>query len=149
MPRTITLHPLSLLIGAGFTVLGLVAMAQAPAAKRPAASHDTDFLQVAHPRDWIIVRPGQPFTVPAGKLFVLTAIGQSGPPSQTNNSVDFNGVREASSLDLSTYANAQTWDSATIRPVPVGCSAVAGTLIEVFPSNVGSPARAWGYLVDA
>ncbi len=65
MLRTIQLHPLSVLVGIGFALLGLVAMGQMPAANRPAVQHASMYLQVAHPRDWVVIEEGVPYTVPA------------------------------------------------------------------------------------
>jgi hypothetical protein len=40
---------------------------------------------VVHPRDFDQIEEGIPYTVPAGKLFMLTALGSSGSSPYQNN----------------------------------------------------------------
>jgi hypothetical protein len=142
MPRTIQLHPLSLLAGVGFALLSLVAMGQVPTAKRPAASHDSGLLQVAHPRYWIIVEEGAPFTVPPGKILVLTGLGlRTASPSSTSE-LKIDGVLMASASGQQDNGN-----GASVKVLAVGLSAKANSLVEV--SGTSSIGRAWGYLVAA
>ena len=72
--KTITLHPGSALAGAALVVLAGVLSAQqvvprffGVVVKGPVEAH-----VAPHPRDFVHVREGTPYTVPAGKLFVPT-----------------------------------------------------------------------------
>lgn len=147
MPRTIQIHPLSLLVGVGFALIGLVAMGQMPSANRPAAQHDSMYLQVAHPRDWIVIEEGVPYTVPAGKLLVITALGDHmGSCGATY--LDFNGVRALTGI---TVACSQNYTEGTVfmQNVPVGLRASSGDVVSVAHQITPGVGRAWGYLVDA
>lgn len=149
MPRTIHLHPLSLFLGAGFALLALVAMAQAPAAKRPATAHDSGLLQVAHPRDWVVIEEGVPFTVPTGRLLVLTAVGsthETTPSSSDRARLMFDGKPQ---LEGPIYFYGGQ-ESGSVRGIPVGLRAGPGAVVVVDQALPGfQDARAWGYLVDA
>ena len=147
MPRTIHIHPLSLLVGIGFALLGLVAMGQMPAVNRPAAQHDSMYLQVAHPRDWVVIEEGVPYTVPTGKLLVITALGdQMGSCGATY--LDFNGARALTGI---TVACSQNYTEGTVfmEEVPVGLRASSGDVVSVAHQITAGVGRAWGYLVDA
>lgn len=142
MPRTIQLHPLSLLVGVSFALLGVVVMGQAPAAKRHAAAHDSGLLQVAHPRDWIRIDGGTSYTVPQGKLLVITALGcYHGATTQAWLTFDGSSVVSAA-VDI-------THNGTTVKEVPIGLRASPGTVVDVMCSAPQADGRAWGYLVDA
>jgi hypothetical protein len=150
MTRTIQLHPLSLLVGVGFALLGVGAMAQMPATKRPAAAHDSGLLQVAHPRDWVVVEEGVPFTAPVGKILVVTALG-SNSYNRAVVQLKVNGIFEACvRLSQNGSGTAGYPSSSNVVPVPVGQAPRAGAVLEAIGGELGpNDARAWGYLVDA
>jgi hypothetical protein len=141
MTRTIQLHPLSLLVGVGFALLGVVAMGQMPAAKRPAAAHDSGLLQVAHPRDWVVVEEGVPYTVPQGKILVVTAIGAA------HNSGGIGRVLVNGTIQCETANDVQFGNGASVKQLPLGFSVTSGSTVDTMcTTGLG---RAWGYLVDA
>jgi hypothetical protein len=139
MPRTIQLHPLSLLAGVGFALLGVVAMGQMPAGPHARYSPPTVAATVT-PSSWLQIREGTGFLVPSGMVFVPTAIGTD----RENNdiaSLYFDGVKQA--------GVAANYGDYSMIPMPVGQRASAGTLVTVdapTPANLG---QAWGYLHSA
>ena len=146
MPRTIQIQPLSLLVGVGFALLGLVAMGQMPAANRPAAQHDSMYLKVAHPRDWVVIEQGQPFVVPPGRFLVITALGHTFHAG-TSSRLVVNGLDVATGRATSTV-HGPVHSSSMIKVEP-GLRLVAGDSVEAIDLNTQGQARAWGYLVDA
>jgi hypothetical protein len=147
MPRTIQLHPLSLLAGVGIALLGLVAMGQTSVPNRPLLDHSSMFSQVAHPRDWVVIKEGTTYTVPVGKLLVITALGDHlGSCGATY--LNFNGVRVLTSLSVECSA-AYTEGTVFMEEVPIGLRASSGDVVTLTHQVSPGVARAWGYLVDA
>jgi hypothetical protein len=72
--------------------------------------------------DRVMIREGQPFVVPADKLFVLTGIGSTA--SYPNHSVRIDGTIEAS-------GGTKHWHATSIVNFPPGLTATAGAVIEV------------------
>ena len=75
--RSIQLHPMSLFAGAGVAVLALVAMGQ-----QQLPNYELRFPQAVrspvfqiHPRDWVQIKEGTPFVVPAGRVLAITGLG--------------------------------------------------------------------------
>jgi hypothetical protein len=101
---------------------------------------------ILDPRAAVIVREGVPYTVPPGKLLVVTAIGPSEIPlagAGTPVRITVNGAVECELTMQPTY-------STTVQPVPPGFTVAAGSIVEIAPTiGNGLVGRAWGYLVDA
>ena len=96
-------------------------------------------------RNAVIVVEGQPYTVPSGRLLVLTAMGSS----------QVNTGSSSTSLRINGTQHADAWwptsDATTsILPLPSPLVAPSGTTVEVINGAPGVPddARAWGYLAD-
>jgi hypothetical protein len=137
MARTIIL---AAFVGSALTfgVVGLMSMTQVlPAGQHVIVSYGP------HPSDMITVREGTPLVVPPGKLFVLTGLGSSAANAPEVTLV-INGQPEAQVLPGTT-----TYDTSSIKSVPIGFTAPAGSTIELVGGLGGqNDARAWGYLAD-
>lgn len=110
---------------------------------RPGAPQAASF-QPPPPWEWIVIEEGQPYRVPAGKLFVPTAIHYS-----------WNGAAGAMSLHVDgeprvTANMSADWDT-SVRALPAGLAVPAGSLVEpVDPAGLPPLlGKAWGFLVDA
>lgn len=131
--RPIRLHLPSVAIGVAAVALVLVSMGQAvPPVGPPRIEYGPN------PHDYIQIKEGTPYTVPAGRLFVLTGLGvyQAGPVN-VNLSVD--GVTEVSVSNTSNGASV-----CSIADVPPGMTVRAGSTIAIGGS--GGLGRALGYL---
>ncbi|MCY3002962.1 MAG: hypothetical protein NTV21_14265 [Planctomycetota bacterium] len=140
--RTIQLHPASLLSGIGLACLAMLAMGQSPQPATPTLSPRNQPLAVIQARDFVQIRQGQPYTVPTGKILVITALGTeqdfSGAILTVNNTTRVRTV----------FANGTTGSS--VVEVPRGLTMAAGEVVEVINNNPQYPtAAAWGYLGDA
>ena len=86
------LHPASLLVGAGL-LAGVIALSSAAPQTSLAGTPGVVHHDIAHPRNFVNIVEGQPFTVPAANRLVITNLGSS-----TNNdwgvSLVVNGVQE-------------------------------------------------------
>jgi hypothetical protein len=144
MNRSVSLHPLSLVLGVLFGVIVLLSMSQVS----PLNTKSVVVQYGPNAHDYVQVREGTPFVVPAGKLFVVTALGQSTLPScgtsPLRTFLKINGTPEAT-----------TWsgicggggDLSSVIHVASGLTATAGSTIEVDSDAGGTGlARAWGYI---
>lgn len=117
---------------------GYLAEASAPSANVPKYRVPLS----PHPRDMVVLREGTPYTVPAGKLFVLTSLGMT------------RHVNASSILRINGQADCKGPSSdevqSTLTEMPLGRSVPAGSVLEVVSSAAAAdlPARAWGYLSD-
>lgn len=139
--RIISLHPASLAVGLVLGCITLLSMSQA-------SSHTSTRIEIGPlPRDMVQVQEGVPFTVPPGRIFVLTALGTN---AEGNSS-------ELVSLlaNAVVVARSSTWLNGSAAPlsvasVPRGQAIGAGSVISVVTS---SPApfrgQAWGFLDSA
>jgi len=75
--KNLNLHPKSALVGAGVVLLAGVLSAQQIANRFVSVRVlETPTLQMApHPRDFVRIVEGTPYTVPAGRILVVTAMG--------------------------------------------------------------------------
>lgn len=96
-----------------------------------------------HPRDCVQIREGTPYTVPAGKIFSLTALGGVAGGGCFSATLKVNGQVEAGSFMNVGCGSATT--SAWVATTPLGMTVPAGSTIEPVLSGNG---RAWGYLAE-
>jgi len=131
--RLLTLHPASLTLGLVLGGVALLSMSQAIVATSPLRIEYSP-----HPRDMVQISQGTPYTVPQGRLLVVTALGNT-DGSGNNAGLRVNGQIELSSV----FVFAQNPPS--LCPLPTGFTVPAGAVVDVFggPSLTG---RAWGYL---
>ena len=145
MARSIQLHPLSVLIGFGIALMAFVTLGQAA----PVVAQRVGIVgsvQVApHPRDIVLIVPGTPYLVPAGKILSITALGAKQGASNVYVTlvVDGNSAVTASA-DISAGST-----GVSMKPLPHGPVAGGGSIVEVSDNFSGAYGRAWGYLVDA
>lgn len=150
MKFTITLHPVSLLVGAAALggVLSLVSAVQAPASTGAATARAvsqvpltiTNAIEVKGvpvPENMVQIKEGTPYVVPAGRMFVVTALGSSYGAAQ-QGWLNVNGQTE---LLVNLNGNIP---SGNIIAVPTGLSIPGGATISVH--GTGQLGRAWGYL---
>ncbi|MFN0009307.1 MAG: hypothetical protein ACKVXR_15495 [Planctomycetota bacterium] len=136
MARSIKVHPLSLAVGLVLGGICLLSMSQAVVAISPLRIE-----YAPHPRDMVQIRGGTPYTVPAGRVFVLTAIGG-------NNLGPYDPRLLINGLSEVIASSTPTDDTASMKAVPPGLTAAAGSVVELQDVQGGSSQnyRAWGYL---
>lgn len=139
MDREIKLHPSSALFGLAIGVLALVCMSQIMAPTIPTHRVECG----PHPRDFVQIKEGAPFTVPTGRIFVLTALGGVGGAIVNLN---VNGNQE---VRAAAWPAGLAYAGANISEIPRGFSvpgpATVEAITQLYP---GSGAQAWGYLAD-
>jgi hypothetical protein len=133
--RSISLHPLSALVGAILALSILISMGQSLAS----TVFRVEYLP--HPKDMVQVKEGAPFVVPAGRVLVVTALGSVGI-NATNATLRINGVDETS---VNPAGNGQAAHQ-TMMELPTCFSAQAGTTVSVVGSY--GDGRVWGYLAS-
>jgi hypothetical protein len=147
MLRPLTLQPLSLVLGVVFALACFMAMGQSPVCSGTATA-PIRIEYLPHPRDMVQIREGTPFTVPPGRLFVLTALGTADASAGAGVStwLKMNGQNEAQAVsDFMNTGQANNPSCSQITPMPAGFTAGPGSILEVV-SNSGSMGRVWGYL---
>lgn len=102
-----------------------------------AISGPVEVAGIAKPKAMVVITDSAPYTVPAGKLFVLTAVGSTGAWSPVTFYAD--GAQVVSAIQNAGGAYA------TMMEVPQGFSAGPTSVLSV---SSGVNGRAWGYLVD-
>ncbi len=137
--KNITIHPLSALLGAAFLAVPLVLVSFQAQAWPSHVPIPVTVQELVDPHDMVVIREEDgAYTVPVGKLFVLTGIGR-GELAGVRVYVD--GVVE---MDNSTTGLQQS-----ILEAPLGCTVSAGSIVEPRAKSGPTNGRAWGYLVDA
>lgn len=132
--KTFHFHPASLLTGLALGAGVLLLTSQVSTVTFPNARVEVG----PHPRDMVQIHEGQPFTVPPGKLFVLTALGQYGAPATTVMRV--NGALAFQNFSAVT---------APMSAIPTGFTLPPGSVIEVDDLNTPvQTGQAWGYLAE-
>ncbi|MEM7308452.1 MAG: hypothetical protein AAF682_17355 [Planctomycetota bacterium] len=144
--QPIQVHPVSALLGA--VAAGCVILA-AGATQAPGEPGPPDRLEVVtDPRPSRIVRivEGEPYTVPEGMTFVLTALGSTEfVPSEESYWVS---LEVGGTVELQTPGGLIGVVSGfSVQPVPEGFAVGAGEEITV-TSGTGAQGRAWGYESD-
>lgn len=100
---------------------------------------------VPHPRDMIQIREGSPFTVPVGKILVLTALGTN-TGGGSSDSVQY-------LVDGQQDGQTTAWRNPTVSPVsmtelPEGRSIQAGSTVAVQSTLAANAGRLWGYVTN-
>lgn len=136
--KPIQLHPQSVLVGLAGGFFALLLMSQVTTVTFPTARVEVG----PHPRDMVQIVAGTPYTVPPGKIFVLTALGSKF--SGLGAGLLVNGGTEP---EVSAPGNPGT---PGMMAVPPGLTFTWGTSLTVYGvgSTSQSHARAWGYLAD-
>lgn len=138
-----SIHKPSLVVGASFVAACVVALGAMRASTSPSPAHSAvsyPTVQVAGiptPGQMVVIKEGTPYVVPAGRRFVLTALGS---PAITQGARLF--VDNVQEVDA--YPSAST-ATASLVPVPVGFSVAGGATITVV-GNFAGTGRAWGYV---
>jgi len=127
----------SFLAGAGFAAVALVAMAQMPLTPTPIPSLNA----FVHPRDFVQIQEGVPYTVPLNKLLTVTAMGGIA----TN--MGFGYLNVNGSLAMMVEMQSSTLPT-SMAEVPRGLTIPANSVVTVTDGLPGSDARVWGYLSD-
>jgi hypothetical protein len=144
----ITIHPFSALIGAAIVCLTMLTVG-AVTVQGSSSTRDVSAIEVVsdpHPRDFVRIVEGVPFTVPAGKILVVTGMGWHTPGYGTHQlSVFVDGV--------SIYAEVVAWETAGTHnlglEIPTPGIAVAAGAVVTTASTYANYGLALGYLVDA
>ena len=129
------LHPASLLVGVGLTVAAFVLSSAAPQTTlniTPGVVHH----DIAHPRNFVEVKEGTPFTVPSARLFVVTNVGTNWSFSQAELKVNGALVLRTEPSTADFYVSCADIGRYVCQP---------GDTVEVVGNNEG---RAWGFLTD-
>ena len=138
MLRTITIHPLSLAVGAVFAAVILFSMSQSTTPMSQRIEYGPQ------PKDFVRVQEGQPWTVPAGKVFVPTALGTADQWSAgVSTTMSVNGAATCY------YTNGGIGTQSVIA-LAGGIVIPAGSTIQV--ANTWNPAlmgEVWGYTAPA
>lgn len=137
-------NALSLAMTVGLGLVILVSLGQATITPTPLLR----FEYVPHPRDMIQIKEGTPYTVPADKIFVVTAMGGNRDVFGDNQfSLQVNGQPE---LEYGSGSSGGDPVPATsVQPVAQGFTVAAGSVIAVVGADLSSPdGRVWGYLAD-
>ena len=132
---------MSALVGAGVVLLAGVLSAQQIANRFVSVRVlEVPTLEIApHPRDAIRVVEGVPFTVPAGRILMMTGLIQV-TGSDTVVSASINGVKVLRAMNHESVGG--------VVEIPFGLTAGAGDVVDVVSSSVLSSGLL-GYLVDA
>lgn len=107
------------------------------------AGQPNKFEIAPHPRDFVQIREGTTYTVPVGKIFVLTALGGVDYAGSDYYWFDVDGQNKL-------YAHSNfSFHTPSLRPVPPGCTVAAGSNIVVRGgASASNDVRAWGYLAE-
>jgi len=138
-----SLHVPSLVIGVLVATVVLMSMGQSsPVLGPPRIEYGP------HPRDMVQIKEGTSYTVPVGRIFVLTGLGTSFMTTNfaTLAELRVNGQREVcGGIGFSTASSGTA--SGSVPGVPMGFTVPAGAVIDVdeLTPNL-SNGRAWGYL---
>jgi hypothetical protein len=142
MHRVYQVQPLSLILGITFSILCFVTMGQASVNSNPLVVQ-----YMPHPREMVQIGGLNTYTVPTGKLFVLTGLGTSrtgiGGTNIGQVSLRVNGLRSVSAL-----ATLEEGNGASMKSIPMGLALGPGSVLDVVDQNDQLDATffAWGYL---
>ena len=144
----ITLHPFSALIGAAIVCLTMLTVG-AVTVQGSSSTRDVSAIENVndpHPRDYMRIDEGTPYTVPAGKILVVTGGGCLEGGGTKNGKIQFNGVTIVGFSLGGWMVNTGDFDPpATFAE---GLAAASGTVVSLSHYQ-GESIVCWGYLVDA
>lgn len=129
------------------TVAALMAFLVLPSDSRTGVSESASGPPFDSGSKWIRVEEGSPLLVPADHAFILTGLG-NGLQSAGSQGI-FTYLFMDDAIEVTAKANMCCGNSTTIKHVPTGFTAHAGSLIHVEGQAAGNDGRAWGYLVRA
>ena len=147
----ITIHPFSAL--AGMALLGLVwVTAGAMPLQGSSSTRDVSAIEVVsdpHPRDYVRVQEGTPYTVPSGRIFVGKGMGFADNPGSSAFSLTMqvNGASVISEYGWHANNAAGMWHDKKLTEIPLGVTAQAGDVVSASSSRPDGVVI--GYLVDA
>jgi hypothetical protein len=142
----ITLHPFSVLTGMALLGFGLIATG-AFAPQGSSGQRDVSAMENVNeprPADYVRIDDHTPYTVPADKFFVLTALGCDTYASGLRVQVLVDGVIW---FEGQGYLGSASADS--IHLVPPGVVVAGGSTIELYDGNPNYTGIGLGYLTDA
>ena len=154
----LTIHPFSALIGAALVCLTMLTVG-AIAVQGSSSTRDVSAIENVndvHPRDFVRIVEGAPYTVPSGKILVPTAFGSNtwgtiGATYLADYSITADGIEvwheiKHGRTQSSVYAFAPNELTAVI---PTGLALVEQTVVSVIENDSTSIGILLGYLVDA
>ena len=134
------IQPVSLALGLALGVCAILSMSQASVIHTPLRVE-----YMPHPRDMVQIKEGTPFTVPGGKVFVLTGLGSAQAGTTGGAWVMVNGQVE---LSITSFAQGNTVGNVpSVGEIPTGLTSAPGSTLTV-GSSVAGTGRAWGYLAQ-
>jgi hypothetical protein len=156
----ITIHPFSALIGAALVCLTMLTVG-AIAVQGSSSTRDVSAIEIVsdpHPREFVRIVEGAPYTVPSGKILVPTAFGSNtwalnGSAPRALYKITADGIEVWKEMKIGqTLSNVWAFAPNEMTAViPTGLAFVEQTLVSVI-EEWGSPtstAILLGYLVDA
>ena len=140
----ITIHPFSALIGAAIVCLTMITVG-AVTVQGSSSTRDVSAIEVVsdpHPRDYVRIVAGTPYTVPAGKVLVVKQLGLMALGSSTGSLITL-------SIDGVVVATVAHFYMSDLQSVyEPGLAAQGGSQVVVATAS-NYLAGALGYLVDA
>jgi hypothetical protein len=134
------ISPVSALVGALLAAVVFLSMAQTTVGTPLRVEYQ------AHPRDMVQINGSTPYTVPQGKLLVITGVGSVLNAAVTSSALSVNGQVEArATFFLQGNAVGAVPSMATF---PSGLTAGSGSVVSVVDNANPVDGRAWGYLVN-
>ena len=107
------------------------------------AQHRQVIDHLSHPRDFVLLKPGAPFTVPSDRLFVVTNLGLGEGHHDGIAGLSVNGEIEVGGIGNREGSTVPVIGRFVCRP---------GDIVEVVFCGEGSAdsssPRAWGFLID-
>jgi hypothetical protein len=142
----ITIHPFSALIGAAIVCITMLTVG-AVTVQGSSSTRDVSAMENVndpHPRDYVRIDEGTAYTVPTGKILVITGGNSLSGLGSDDGRILFNGVPIVGFM-LSGSNFAVGCPGVTFSK---GLAAPSGTVVSLSHGNYG-PIVCWGYLVDA
>ena len=142
----ITIHPFSALIGAAIVCLTMLTVG-AVTVQGSSSTRDVSAIENVnepHPRDFVRIDEGTPYTVPTGKILVITGCGALDGNGSRRGQIQFNGIP----IVGFTLAGVNFGASSPVVTFSTGFAAPSGTVVSL-AHNAWDPILCWGYLVDA
>ena len=149
--KPITIHPLSAFVGAAVLAVPFALMSlqgtSATSWPNQAIPIPVSVQEMPDPHSFVQINEGVPFTVPAGKLLVCTALGDAHHALRQGRLL-VDGVREVTA-ELYQGSQPDTQPTPSVQSLPPGFTVDTGAVVTVETDGGYGEGRAWGYLVDA